>query len=331
LAERPDEPRTCFALAILLRNLSRGDEALPVFDRMASTPAFAAEAWTEQGWLFWGRGKFAEAQALDDRALAKERFSSNLLLRIYLTLTWTGDLDLAKSTIDQLPPAFRQDDKLGSFAARVYWWRREPQAMRQVLDAIPRPWITWWDFPKSYFTGQAHLAAGASDAAQVAWTEALRQVEARGAKEPEEFRYVLWKAQLLGLLGRREEADAALRLAHSLGFRGPSNAFSLVGDWSVALATGNRETALDCLEKGYEVGAANWVTTWAILRFNPQLDAMRDEPRFKALLARAEADPARCPHANSPKGTESKNEPRRKQSRLPELRVARRGRRAQDL
>jgi hypothetical protein len=81
-----------------------------------------------------------------------------------------------------------------------------------------------------------------------------------------------------GVAGRREEA---LQILGELGEATkrryvPNPAFALV-----ELGLGNKEKALDWLEKSYEAHEARFI---AYIKVDPFLDPLRGEPRFEALV-----------------------------------------------
>jgi len=288
--ERPADPRSLFALGILLRNTGRYGESAAAFDRMAQLPGCAATAFNEKGWVLWFARDRRGALEAADRSFEAQPFFGNFMLRLVLALQWTGDLDSAKATLAQIPPALLSEDAFVTQAIRVHWSRHDPEAMLRALDAAPRPWFSSNNFngPRHYLIGVAQRMAGHPEAAQLAWHEAQHQVEQRLEKEPDSPALLRWKAILLGTLGRRTEAEDAARLAESLD-RAPQ--------LDVLIELGQNERALALIEQQYAADRSS--NTWALLQFDPQYDGLRGEPRFQALLARAQADPQRNPHATT--------------------------------
>jgi tetratricopeptide (TPR) repeat protein len=97
---------------------------------------------------------------------------------------------------------------------------------------------------------------------------------------------------LWALLGRKEEAIDLARLAIEQtsgdSHEGPGRVTAL--GW-VYLYSGETEAALDTFDKALST-PASWAVPYAfgitpaVLRIHPDLDPVRDHPRFQALLAK---------------------------------------------
>jgi tetratricopeptide (TPR) repeat protein len=181
LQEEPDEPRALLASGILYRNTGRFPECREALNRMVRNPAFAVQAWNELGWAEYYAGDYTAAGVAIDHSIALQGFWGNLALKQILAQWWLGDLDLAKSAQDRMPVAARQED-IGIYsAAELAYWRREPEAMLQILDGVPRDWLQSNGFtgPTAWYAGLAHRMAGRAAAAQLQWRTALAVVERR--------------------------------------------------------------------------------------------------------------------------------------------------------
>jgi tetratricopeptide (TPR) repeat protein len=280
---RPDEPRVLYALGQLLYLAQRTDESAAVFDRMAKDPDWRATAYAAKGWTYAGVGRWDEAVAAAERSIAEKPFFGNVILRLNIAQNWTGDLDLALRTFDLLPREELRED-IGMLAATMlHWWRREPDAMLRYLQAVPREWIQTNGFtgPKDYWVGLAHAMAGRPERARLAWRAGLRLVDQRLADEPNAGKLLFIKAQLHSLLGEREATRAVFDVAHNL--------FGGSGGLYRRLMLGEEDPDQ----------AAFKGMTWARLKYWPELDPLRGDPRFAAELAAAAADPKRSPQAKA--------------------------------
>jgi TolB-like protein/Flp pilus assembly protein TadD len=135
------------------------------------------------------------------------------------------------------------------------------------------------DYSASFFAAQAVEAGGDHDRARAGYEEALRVVEHHMELNPDDARAATMRAVALSRVGRVEEglswADRALAMdREDAGVR--YNAACL---YSVA---GRPDRALDCLEEALEVGFGN--VRW--LEKDPDLDNLRGDPRFAALMER---------------------------------------------
>jgi tetratricopeptide (TPR) repeat protein len=284
LHEKPDEPRALFALGILLRNLDHLDEAKEAFTRLARNSGFAATAWSELGWAELGHGYFASAEEPLERSLAIQPFWGNLSLKVRMALIWYGDLASAKAALDEIPASVMQTDYGVGVACDVFYARREPDAWLKFLQGVPRDWLhsNRFDGPTRYWIGVAQRMAGRNDAARIEWQAALKLVEHRLADQPTDAGLLFGKGALLTELGEYAEAEKALNQSAELRGRKPSFL-------DLRIAQGRIDEAMDILESR--------PITAADLRLDPDYDPLRDNPRFKSLLARAEADPKKSPNA----------------------------------
>ena len=290
LQERKDEPRALFALGILDRNVGHWDEARDDFSRLAKNPQYSATAWSERAWLEWSQSRYASVDDPLDRSLAIQPFWGNLGLKIMISLYWHGDLESAKAALDKIPVSVMQTDYGTSSAYLVYLWMRKPEEWLKFREGIRRDWIqsNGLDGPVAYLDGKALQMAGRNDAAQLEWESALKLVDQRLADQPTSGLLLAWRVDLLTLLGRTAEAEKYLRLSEEV-----NGGLELARRTRLLIAEGKIDEVMDSMEKA---GRADRFTA-AALRLNPDFDLLRSNPRFQAMIARAEADPLMSPDA----------------------------------
>jgi tetratricopeptide (TPR) repeat protein len=294
LQEEPDEPRALLASGILYRNTGRFPECREALNRMVRNPAFAVQAWNELGWAEYYAGDYTAAGVAIDHSIALQGFWGNLALKQILAQWWLGDLDLAKSAQDRMPVAARQED-IGIYsAAELAYWRREPEAMLQILDGVPRDWLQSNGFtgPTAWYAGLAHRMAGRAAAAQLQWRTALAVVERRLDAQTDSAFLIHWKGTLLAALDKRDEAEPVLKLAREMRARRSDTR----DDFLALVLMGELDHAIDVLERRADERRAS--ATAAAYRLHPNFDPLRALPRFQALLSRMEADPRFSPNAN---------------------------------
>ena len=288
LGENPDEPRALFALAILQRNLGHIEEARAEFSRLANNPQFSATAWNELGWIEYQVGSWYAVATPLERSLAIQPYWGNLGLKVFFSLFWRGDLASARAAMDELPATVLQTDFGATLAYIVFIWQRKPDEWLNFSKGFGRDWVksNGLDGPIAAYNGNAQLMAGRNDAARLEWQTALKLVEHNLTDQPTDAGLLKWKGRLLAYLGDYVEAEKALKLAAEFSGKQPDL-------FELRIQEGQLDGAMDMLESGQSITAAN-------LRLNPLFDPLRNTPRFKSLLARAESDPRRSPQA--PKG-----------------------------
>ena len=285
LEENPDEPQALFALAILQRNLGHLDEARVEFSRLANNPQFSATAWAELGWLEYQTGSYSAVAPALARSLAIQPFWGNLGLKVYTSIFSQGDLASARAALDELPAAVMQTDFGAGVAFLVYDYQRKPDEWLRFSRSIRRDWLqsNGMSGPIAAFNGLAQRMAGRNNAARIEWQTALKQIEQRLVDQPSDSDLLMGKGSVLIYLGDFDEAEKALKLAAEFSGKQP-------GLLELRIEEGQLDAALDILESGRH-------RTAAYLRLNPLFDPLRNTPRFKALLARAETDPKMSPQA----------------------------------
>lgn len=294
LQERPDEPRALHLLGVVQSFRGNMDEARATLRRLSENPEFAATAWSELAWseFFTTAADYRAAEAALDRANGLQPIWGSLILKALLAVEWRGDLDLALATQRRLPEDLKQEDLGVYIASWVHLFRREPDEVLRVLEAAPRDWIhtNGYDGPKAVGLALAHRMRGDQTRADVQWQIALRLIERRLADRPDSDFLLKLKAYVLAATGQKTEAAATLRLVRDVLPAASWPRRCRVIYTKVLL--GDTDGAMDLLEHDSRLTAA-------VLRLDPQLDPLRDLPRFKSLLARLEADPARSPKAAS--------------------------------
>jgi tetratricopeptide (TPR) repeat protein len=277
LQEKPDDSRALETLANLLRDEGRHGEAADLFKR--------AKSFNAAGWAYFLDGRFDEAAAVIDRALAVDRSVPNLELKSMIESAGREDLDAAQAALDQLPASALLDDHPASVAAYLRLHRREPEKMLEILRAIPRDWLSSSQYvgPRAFLAGEAHALANRPEAAQADWRAALQLVEQRLATQANAPDLLLWKAELLADLGDRKEAARLLDLEEQLSGPNAGDFNHLLRRKRISLLLGRRDAVMDWFETSLK-NPVGIPFLHAVVRFDPAYDPLRGDPRFEKLL-----------------------------------------------
>ena len=292
LREKPDEPRALRLYALLQGNLGNVDRARVAMTQLARNPQFAAIAWLHLARLARKKDDMAACKAALDRSIAIQPYSVNLSDEILMLVEWEGDLGSAEAVFKKIPASIAQSDYLVPAVYSLYEARREPDTLLNYLHSIPHDWVAASDAgPMGLFAGNAQALAGRMEMARIEWAEALKVTERRLAEQPTSRHLVAVKSRLLVQLGEFAGAEKNLQLGEEAGW-----GKDWVGLFYLRLAQGDQDAAMDILEQ--ELVKVVYPNA-AQLRLNPKFDRLKANNRFRALLARFEADPKRSPSAPS--------------------------------
>ena len=134
------------------------------------------------------------------------------------------------------------------------------------------------DYQSPLLLGQALRVLGKREESQAALREGIIKARKQLSINPTDRRILSFASNSLLEIGEREEAYEWIERAMQLY---PEDAGVLINSACFFANDGNKEKALSILElafsKGY--GDIKWIS------HDPDFDAIRDEPRFKALLS----------------------------------------------
>ncbi|HEY0864388.1 MAG TPA: tetratricopeptide repeat protein [Lacunisphaera sp.] len=285
LARFPDDHRCLLQLAEICHDTGRTAEALELLKRAAALPGGVVDSLSMESGLLRDQRRFIEAEAAADRSLAGAASYRGYQLKLLLTAFDLDDLERAQPVVEQLPARLQQEDLFAGLAAKYWLWRGQPNRSLEILRRVPRDFFEEQRqyLPKGWLTGWAQQQAGRSLAAKVEWEQALAVVENRLVAEPSRPQLLSYRARLLAVLGRRAEAEAALRLAEELG--GGSGDFVP----AVRVCLGDYEEAIQSLLAAFadrsqlrDRGVGNSIKN------DPMWAPIRGDPRIKQLLAEHE-------------------------------------------
>lgn len=198
-----------------------------------------------------------------------------------------GDPVGAKSLLEQVPPDFSPGLEIWDARFKTALYLRDYDGANRVIAATPAMFAD-----NGWAQGQVARARGDKQKEQAAFTAARAKMEAQQGDKPKDVDYFVGVAKLdAGLLQKEKAIGEAQRAVELLpiakdSLNGPGNVANLA---MVYAWTGERDRALEQLEKVATIPGSPDVPTYGDLRFNPCWDDLRSDPRFDKIVAAAKA------------------------------------------
>jgi TolB-like protein/Tfp pilus assembly protein PilF len=285
LAEVPDHAEAWEASAYVARRDGRFDDAIAAFERALTINPQAIDvinSLVETTAI--ARGDFAAAAAWLERA---KRIGGDTMVREVWWHEWQGDVEGAWAVIDVPVPSFVD------VPARIAIYSRDPARIEYALSPAlwPEDRRAPGDFPETYAMARAWalLVMGRQAEADRLLAEIKARMDVRSDPYPSRWlgNSYYQPVDLPGLMGdlegvRAAEADFLANAPRDLWGR-QSILPRLAGAFARA---GDPERAMHYLEQLVETFGPHRFLMFTI---DPDLDSLRDHPRYRALEARYQA------------------------------------------
>jgi eukaryotic-like serine/threonine-protein kinase len=241
----------------------------------------------EIGNTLWIRGKFAEAEVYQDRSISlipeeeeAYRWKSQMYLR------WTGDTGRSRSELDRIL-------KLNQAWIDLIWldiYERNYQSALNRLDFSPAKVSVeqLWIIPVSQMRGLVYRFMGDSVRSRASFDTARVFLESEIKKRPDDYRLHSSLGIVNAGLGRTDNAVREAELAVEqlpISMDAMFGVNPIISLSRVYVMVGKYDTAFDKLEFLLSPETPKYFTLH-ILQLDPIYDPLRNNPRYKALLAK---------------------------------------------
>lgn len=277
---RPDDKELVQQLAEVLREEKRFNEAAQLFEHVGEFEV--------AGWSYFEAGELRSALAAVRRA---PRTVTALQLRTNLEYGANEDLDAAQAVVNQFQPSELLAEMPATDSMRVAIYRRDPQRLLELAQGLPNEFIDSNAFrgPRKYFTGVAYELSGRPIQAETEWRAALNVLEARLNATPDDRLLLLWASWLHAAL--HDLSGAERTFARNQALAGLDGDTMDVTGWLASLPTADAllrmrktDALLAGLDRLFRAKPPNWELVHADMRFSPDADYLRGDPRFEKLL-----------------------------------------------
>jgi tetratricopeptide (TPR) repeat protein len=215
----------------------------------------------------------------------------------YMNFQWKGDTRLLKSRLEEIPAGLDPDGSVTAARWDVAMLQRDYSAAKKILEtssvnetSYSMAGLT----PKIFLEGCTYLAQGDNASAQKAFEQARPAFEAAVKEAPESAERHASLGWLYALMGRKNDAIAEGRRAVELK---PESKDALDGSLMngylalIYARVGENDLAIPLIERLLKtsgpVDSANYSITVNDLKYRWEWDPLRNDPRFKQLIAEA--------------------------------------------
>ena len=269
-------------------DLGNSDSGLAANNRARKLDPRNANVWHFTGDLYHGLHRYREAIEAYRResALAPDVPQARLSMA-WSYILWKGELDTLRAVLRGLP----QDAEAGLGGGRIignrfalFMMERRPDSALSLLRVLP--WAIGRSadatLARAIQAAPAYILRGDTAAARAAYDTAAAILDSRERAHPEDVGVHANRGAVLAWLGRRPEALREARwVQESDAYRQDRDV--AMGVAMILMRVGEIDSALPHIERAL---AGPSTTTAPYLRLATDWDPIRNDPRFRALMAK---------------------------------------------
>jgi TolB-like protein/Tfp pilus assembly protein PilF len=215
----------------------------------------------------------------------------------YVNFQWKGDTRLLKSMLEEIPAGVDPDGSVTAARWDVAMLQRDYSTAKKILETSSASEISYSIAgltPKIFLEGCTYVAQGDNASAQKAFEQARPAFEAAVKEAPESAERHASLGWLYALMGRKNDAIAEGRRAVELK---PESKDALDGSLMsgylalIYARVGENDLAIPLIEHLLKtsgpVDSADYSITVNDLKYRWEWDPLRNDPRFRQLIAEA--------------------------------------------
>ncbi|PYL20975.1 MAG: hypothetical protein DMF44_13960, partial [Verrucomicrobia bacterium] len=213
----------------------------------------------------------------------------------YINFQWKGDTRLLKSILDEIRAGFDPDGSVTAARWDVAMLQRDYSSAKRILETSSANEISYSIAgltPKIFLEGCTCIAQGDNASAQKAFEQARPAFEAAVKEAPESAERHASLGWLYALMGRKNDAIAEGQRAVELKPESKDAIDGSLMNGYLALIyarAGENDLAIPLIERLLKtagpIDSANYSITVSDLKYRWEWDPIRDDPRFKHLIA----------------------------------------------